>query len=109
VDARALQVATWEIVRETTSTLNVLNGSILFGNPSNDSANNAVRAQVYARANVMLSSLTGNPDDRLDNFYALTRLGNQDIIVFDTPEPASIILCGAGLAILYFKRRRRLS
>jgi hypothetical protein len=103
---RALQVATWEIVRETSGTLDVLSGNIFFSNPTGNPANDGMRSTVYGEANMMLSSLNGDPNYMYNNFSALTRTGRQDVIISQTPEPSSAILLALGLAAVYFARRR---
>ncbi len=97
--AQALQIATWEIVRETSNDLDVLNGTTRFRNADSPSA--LVLAQTF------LSSLTGS-GVALDNVFALTAVGAQDIVVQETPEPATALLLGAGLLLLArFRRRNR--
>lgn len=95
--AGALQIATWEIVRETSGTLNVTSGTTRFQNPANAAA--LTLAQTY------LSSLTGSPG--LSNLHALTRIGAQDLVVQDVPEPAWLGAVGLMLlAVGHFSKRR---
>jgi hypothetical protein len=99
--AGALQIATWEIVRETSGTLDALTGTTQFRNPANPAA--LTLAQTY------LSALTGAPDaPSLANLHALIRVGAQDIVIQDTPEPAGMAVAGlALLALGHFGRKRR--
>jgi hypothetical protein len=89
--ARALQIATWEIVRETSGVLNVTSGTTRFRNPGDPAA--------LTLAQTMLSSLTGT-GPRLDDLRALNLVGVQDIVVQVTPEPQTLLLTGAALLML---------
>ena len=97
--AGALQIATWEIVRETSGTLDVLNGTTRFRNGANPAA--LTLAQTY------LSGLTGSGPS-LDNIFALTAVDVQDIVVQDSPvpEPGTGALVGIGLLLLPCLLRR---
>jgi hypothetical protein len=61
-------------------------------------------------AQTYLSALTGAPDaPSLANLHALIRIGAQDIVIQDTPEPATMAVVGFSLlAVGYFGRKRRL-
>lgn len=99
--ASALQIAIWEIVRETSGTLNVSSGNILFQNPQD--------AAALALAQTYLNSLDGT-GPKLQNLYALDEVGAQDVIVqvnFPTPEPATFALMGIALIGLSLVIRRR--
>ena len=89
--ARALQIATWEIVRETTGVLDVSSGTTRFRNPADPAA--------LTLAQTMLSNLTGT-GPRLDDVYALNRVGAQDIVFQGTPEPGTLLLTGAALLLV---------
>jgi hypothetical protein len=95
----ALQIAIWEIVRETSGTLNVSNGTVQFRNAADPAA--------LTLAQTFLTSLTGS-GPRVNNLYALTAAGAQDVLVQVTPEPATTFGAGLALAgILGYVRRRR--
>jgi hypothetical protein len=99
VHASAMQIAIWEIVRETSGTLDVSSGNISFRNPAD--------APALALAQTYLSSLNGT-GPRAINLYALDEVGAQDVIVqIQNPEPATIILMGValiGVAVVLRKR-----
>ena len=105
--ASALQIAAWEIVRETSGTLNVLTGNVQYRNAADPAA--LTLAQTY------LSSLTGT-GPKLTDVYALTQVGAQDVIVqirgasiTATPEPitsATVGIAMVGLALALRKRNR---
>lgn len=104
VHASALQISTWEIVRETSGTLNVLTGTTRFSNPQDAAA--LTLAQTYVQ------SLDGT-GPRLNNVLALTLVGAQDLIIQDkvladipTPEPGTMALVGLALMGLSVLRRR---
>jgi PEP-CTERM motif len=88
--AGALQIATWEIVRETAASLNVSSGNIIFTNPS-------IAAEL-TQAQTMLNSLNGS-GPKLTNLVALTAVGVQDILV-QTPEPSTFAMAVAGAGLL---------
>jgi len=90
--AGALQIATWEIVRETSGTMNVLEGTTRFRNAANPTT--MTLAQSY------LDSLTG-AGPYMDVVAALTAVGGvQDVVVHDNPEPGTLALLGLGLLAL---------
>jgi hypothetical protein len=102
VQAAGIQIAIWEIVRETSGTLNVTTGTTRFRDPTYDEE--LTTAQSY------LSSLTGLPNaPRLQNLYALTAIGSQDLLVqyTGTPEPGYSVLAGLLLAGVPLYRRLR--
>jgi hypothetical protein len=97
--ASAMQIAIWEIVRETSGVLNVTNGNIKFQNGADQAAVNL--AQSY------LSSLDGH-GPMLNNLYALTNFGAQDVIIqYTTPEPATFLTLGTALIAGSCLLRRR--
>jgi len=98
--AGALQAATWEIVRETSGTLNLLTGNTRFRNAANPNA--LTLGQTY------LNSLTGN-GPYLTNLAALTNPnGVQDLLVqIPTPEPATFALVGFCLLLPAIRRKRK--
>ena len=103
--ASALQIAIWEIVRETSGTFDVSNGSVVFSNPQDPAALND--AQAY------LSSLTGT-GPFAENLYALTAIGAQDVLVqVEIPEPVESFATGLALIALGLmamaRRRQRAS
>jgi hypothetical protein len=107
--ASALQIAAWEIVRETSGTLDIHSGNVTFQNP----ANPAVDSNAMTIAQTYLSSINGN-GPKLNNLYALTENGVQDVIVqatgsFQSPVPEPITLATTGAALIglgLFLRRR---
>lgn len=94
--AGALQIAIWEIVRENSGALDVSNGNVVFSNPADPGA--LTLAQSY------LSSLDGT-GPHLDNLYALTAIGAQDVIV-QIPEPVTSFATGLALIALALIARR---
>jgi hypothetical protein len=96
--ASAIQIATWEIVRENSGVLNVSTGNVEYQNPQDAAA--LTLAQTY------LSALTGT-GPRASGLYALTNVGAQDIIVQETPEPVEFATTGVALIALAMLRRRR--
>ena len=102
--AGAFQIAIWEIVRETSGTLDVGNGTTQFRNAQNPAA--LTQAQNY------LSALNGN-GPKVDDLFAgasgtLTVPGVQDILFQPVSEPAGLGALGiALLAVAHFRRYRR--
>jgi len=104
VHASALQIAVWEIVRETSGTLDVYNGTTRYRNATDVPA--LTLAQTYVQ------SLNGT-GPMLNNVLALTLVGAQDLIIQDkvladipTPEPGGMALAGIGLIGIALIRRR---
>ena len=113
LQAGALQVAIWEIVRELPgNALDVFTGNIFFATPES-AAGTIALAQTYVQ------SLTG-VGPRAIGLYGLnngtmgdpsTTAGSQDLLVqsrpSSVPEPGSMGLVAAGIAVLGVVRRRR--
>jgi hypothetical protein len=96
-----MQIATWEIVRENSGSLNVSTGNVLYQNPEDGAA--LTLAQTY------LSALDGT-GPRADGLYAMTAVGAQDIVVQVTspaPEPVESATTGIALIALVMMWRRR--
>lgn len=89
-EARALQFAVWEVVRETSGTLDVYNGTTRYRSPAD--------AAALALAQTYVQSLNGTGPMRGDLFALILTGGVQDIVVEEMPEPAQLTL--AGLAML---------
>jgi MYXO-CTERM domain-containing protein len=103
LEAGAIQIAIWEIVRETSGSLNVSTGTTRFQNAQGGTPQLDL-AQSY------LSSLTGAANaPRLQNLHALTWVGAQDVVVqyTHTPEPGYSALAGLLLLGVPLARRRR--
>jgi hypothetical protein len=96
----ALQIAAWEIVRETSGNLDVYNGTTRYINPEDPAA--------LALAQVYVQSLDGS-GPRLNDVYALTSLTAQDIVIQadPVPEPALSAIIGVLLTGLALRARRR--
>ena len=105
-DKAAFQLAVWEIVRETTNTLDVNTGSFrLF-------STDAASVQVASEASTFLTQALAYSGPSL---YTLTRLTNptyQDLITATplsaVPEPGSYALFLGGLGVIGLLARRRL-
>jgi hypothetical protein len=96
--AQALQIATWEIVREEDGLYNVTGGTAQFR--YNDAA--TALAQTY------LTDIVNNDNPMRTNILAAINEGTQDVWFSPVPEPSSMILLGLGLVIIgKFARRRR--
>lgn len=103
--ASAIQIAIWEIVRETSATLDVSAGNVMYRNPAD--------AAALALAQTYLSSLDGT-GPKLNNLYALTEIGAQDVVVQVTgqfaipnPEPVPFVTTGLALIGVALMLRRR--
>jgi hypothetical protein len=105
VHASALQIAVWEIVRETTGTLDVYNGTVRY--------RNATDVPALQLAQTYVQSLNGS-GPMLSNVFALTLVGAQDLIVQDrnlqdapVPEPTGTAAAGLLLiGVALFRRAR---
>lgn len=99
--AGALQIATWEIAREDTGTLDVYGGDIYFWpGPSENPAGVVALGQTYVTA-------VDGTGPRLNNLYALVGVGVQDMVIIqDTPEPGTLGLVGAALILAGTIRRK---
>ena len=105
--ASAMQIAIWEIVRETSGTLDVYSGTTRFANPQG-----TLETQALALAETYVQSLNGKgPMDT--KVFALTNDGVQDMIVqANAPEPSTYGMMGMGLMAVGWlggrlRRRRR--
>jgi hypothetical protein len=98
--ASALQIATWEIVREDSGGLDVYKGTTQYKDPQDQAALDL--AQSYVQ------SLNGS-GPILNNVFALTAIGTQDVIVQAdpvVPEPVYSTLVGVLLVGFALARRR---
>jgi hypothetical protein len=96
----AFQLALWEIVNESTDSLNLGNGSFSashFGSTTLSLAGN------------WLSSLDSSATSGAYDFYILASDSSQDLITVTArvPEPAALLLLAIGLLALYRVRRRK--
>ena len=103
--ALAIQIAIWEIVHEDPSTTyDVWSGDIEFTWDQYDYDTYDARqvAQYWLNEYV-----TGNSGPKLENLFALTKLGSQDLLV-QTPIPGAVWLCGSSFAgLIGFGKRRK--
>ena len=99
---QALQIATWEIVRETSGTYDVLNGTTQF-NPAYGGAA-LTEAQTYL-ANILGGNYSLRTDIMAATNGSLSVVGYQDTWV-PVPVPAAFWLLGSGLLGLVAIRRR---
>jgi hypothetical protein len=106
--AAALQVAVWEIVRESLANpLNVYAGQVMFNTES--------RAGTLALAQTYLDTVSDNgivhPAPHFNlmalNSGTLLSAGNQDLLVQYIHEPGTLSLLGIGAAGLLLRRRKR--
>ena len=103
-EGSALQIAIWEIVRETDSTpLDVSTGHTRFSN--------AAPAGALAQAQSWLNTYVNDGEDpgqRANNVLALVSDTNQDVLAFvSVPAPGVLPLFGLALAGIGFARRRK--
>jgi hypothetical protein len=97
VQAAAIQVAIWEILRETAGTYDVLTGNVSYINES--------LPGIYSQANAWLAALSAQTQHET---IALTNPTVQDLVV-DAPEPGVFALIGSGFLLFAGLRRRRSS
>jgi hypothetical protein len=97
VQASALQIATWEVVDESTGSYNVDSGSFsVTGNSS-----------VRSLANTMLGSITtGSPFGKYIALSNSTTANKYQDYVVKTPIPASVILGLLGIGVVGIKLRK---
>jgi len=97
ITASAIQIATWEVVDESTASYNVTSGSFkVSGNSS-----------VITLANTMLGSITSGAP--FNNYVALSNRTTSDKYqdyVVKTPVPTSVILGLLGLTVVGVKLRK---
>ncbi len=103
--ASALQIAIWEIVRETAPVLDVYSGNVSYENAADPAA--------LALAETYVQSLDGTGPMAV-GLYALTADGVQDVVVQETgsfqspaPEPVQFLTTGGVLIFLARLLRRR--
>ena len=96
---RALQIATWEIVREENSTYDVLSGTTRFRN--SEDAQALIDAQTYLN-----DIVNNNYALRTDILSALNTQAQDPWIPTSTPEPGTLLLMGLGLIGLAGLRRK---
>jgi len=95
LQASALQISIWEIVRETSGSLDVYSGTTRYSNPGD-----ALEASALTLAERYVTSLNGT-GPKLSNLFALDNNGVQDVLVqTNAPEPGTYAMLGAGLLAL---------
>lgn len=107
VTSRALQIATWEIIREaSTENYDVSTGVTRFRATSGSTAQKNAATVAMIRAQSYLDALV-NPSEYTEKPYwhAMRLSGVQDVAVqYYTPEPMSFLLVGLGLTCLTLRR-----
>jgi hypothetical protein len=98
IQAGAMQMALWEIIREDKATygFNVLTGLVRYRNEN---------IAMMAQAQTYLNALDGTGPKAM-NLIAFTNANQQDIL-YQTPEPATFALIGGALISLGALRRRQ--
>ena len=94
----AMQVAIWEIIRETTSTYNVSGGNTTFANEST--------AGVLSQAQTWLAAVNSGTGTPISGLFGLTNATFQDI-GGQIPEPSTFGMIGLSMVSLAFLARRR--
>jgi hypothetical protein len=107
-NSAAFQLALWEIVFETGSTLDV-DGANTSTRGVNYASNPDTPGSVIAIADAWLAGLGALSTDTT-GLYTYRSPEHQDQIVYHrTPEPPTLIILGAGLGLIAFLARRRVN
>ncbi|MFG6468619.1 PEP-CTERM sorting domain-containing protein [Roseateles sp. BYS87W] len=117
-DKAAFQVAVWEIVRETSGTLNAADGKFFLMGTSNQLNSQSEQDAVANLANSFLAAAAGYTGAAQYGLVKLTNATRQDLItatplaavtpnVTPVPEPETYALLLAGLGVVGLKARRR--